>query len=47
MFVTLRMSLADIVSKNEGEVDSSTYNLLFDLHSPDVACRRGPGLGEH
>ncbi len=45
MFVTLR--LADIVSKNEGEVDSSTYNLLFDLRSPDVACRRGPGLGEH
>ncbi len=47
MFVTLKMPLVDVLSRNEGEVDSSTYNLLLDLHSPDVACRRGPGLGEH
>ncbi len=47
MFVSLKMSLIGVVSRNQGEVDSSTYKLLFDLHSPDVACRRGPGLGEH
>ena len=41
------MLLIDVVTRNQGKVDSSTYKLLLDLRSPDVACRRGPGLGEH